>query len=87
MANTKLTERSLEALNYIKANGGKVSTAELASALDRTVKSVVPTITDLTKKGLAVRESVAGATPEDKPVVYAVLTEEGKNFVQPEDAE
>jgi DNA-binding MarR family transcriptional regulator len=83
----KLTERSLEALNYIKENGGKISTAELASALNRTVKSVVPTITDLCKKELVVRETVAGATAEDKPVVYAVITEAGKNFVQPVDAE
>ena len=80
----KLTEKSNEVFEYVKANGGKVSIPELAQALDRTARSVGANVTDLTKKGLAEREKVA-VEGEDKPVTYVVLTEEGHSFVPTEE--
>jgi DNA-binding MarR family transcriptional regulator len=83
----KLTEKSQSVFDYIKANGGKVSIDELATALDRTSRSVGANVTDLSKKGLVVREKVAGEGEDAKEITYAVLTEDGKNFVPTEDAE
>ena len=83
----KLTEKSLEVLEYAKENGGKVTLDELATALDRTTRSVGANVTDLTKKKLAVREKEAGENEGDKDITFVVLTEEGMAFVQPEDEE
>lgn len=80
----KLTEKSNEVFEYVKNNGGKVSISELAAALDRTERSVGANVTDLAKKGLAVREKVE-VEGEEKPVTYVVLTDEGKTFVPSED--
>ena len=82
----KLTEKSTQVLDYVKANGGKVSIPELAEALDRGPRSVGANVTDLTKKGLAVREKVE-VEGSDKPVTYVVLTDEGANFVPSDDEE
>jgi predicted transcriptional regulator len=82
----KLTEKSMEVLNYVKDNGGKVSIAELAGALGRTERSVGANVTDLTKKGLAAREKVE-VEGADKPVTYVVLNADGMNFVPSEDEE
>ena len=82
----KLTEKSNEVFEYVKNNDGKVSIPELAAALDRSERSVGANVTDLTKKGLAVREKVE-EEGMDKPVTYVALTEEGKTFVPSEDAE
>ena len=82
----KLTVKSNEVFEYVKNNGGRVSIPELANALDRGERSVGANVTDLTKKGLAVREKVE-EEGMDKPVTYVVLTEEGKAFVPSEDAE
>ena len=82
----KLTEKSNEVFEYVKANGGKVSIPELATALDRTERSVGANVTDLTKKKLAVREKVEVEGAE-KPITYVVLTEEGKTFVPSDDDE
>lgn len=80
----KLTPKSQEVLDYVKANGGKVAIEELASALDRATRSIGANVTDLTKKGLAAREKVAGE--DAKEITYVVLTAEGMNFVPTEDA-
>lgn len=82
----KLTEKSNEVFEYVKANGGKVSIEELAEALGRMPRSVGANVTDLTKKGLAAREKVE-VEGLDKPVTYVVLTEEGQTFVPSEDTE
>ena len=82
----KLTEKSTQVLDYVQANGGKVSIPELAEALDRGPRSVGANVTDLTKKGLAVREKVE-VEGADKPVTYVVLTDEGANFVPSDDEE
>ena len=82
----KLTEKSQGVFDYIKTNGGKVSIDELATALDRTARSINANVTDLAKKGLVVREKeeVEG---DEKPVAYAVLTDAGKTFVPSDDEE
>lgn len=83
----KLTEKSTAVLDYIKANGGKVSIDELASALERTSRSISANVTDLQKKGLVIREKVAGEGEDAKDITYAVITPEGAEFVPTEDAE
>ena len=82
----KLTEKSMEVLNYVRENGGRVSVEELAAGLNRAPRSVNANITDICseKKGLAVREKVA-VEGADKPVTYVVLTEAGQSFVPSED--
>ena len=75
----KLTEKSQSVFDYIKANGGKVSIDELAHLTEL----LVPENSDLAKKGLVVREKVAGEGEDAKDITYAVLTEEGKNFFPP----
>jgi uncharacterized membrane protein len=82
----KLTEKSMEVLNYVKTNGGKVSIAELAEALGRSERSVGANVTDLTKKELAAREKVEVEGME-KPVTYVVLSDAGMAWVPTEDAE
>lgn len=81
-----LTTKSQEVFDYVKNNGGKVSIPELASALDRTERSVGANVTDLTKKGLAAREKVE-VEGADKPITYVVLTDKGQTFVPSEDEE
>ena len=84
----KLTEKSTEVLNYVKENGGKVSIDEICTALDRAARSVGANVTDLAKKGLAVREKATSGEGEDaKTITYVVLTAEGANFVPTEDVE
>ncbi len=82
----KLTEKSQTIFEYLKANGGRVSIEELANATGRSARSVGANVLDLQKKKLVVREKeeVEGA---DKPVAYAVLTDEGRNFVPSDDEE
>lgn len=82
----KLTEKSNEIFEYLKANGGRISIDELANATGRSARSVGANVLDLQKKKLVVREKeeVEGS---DKPVTYAVLTDEGRNFVPSDDAE
>lgn len=83
----KLTKMSSEVLNYVKENGGKISIEELSNALSRTPRSVGANVTDLKKKGLAIREKVAGEGEDAKDITYVVLTDEGKTFVPSEDDE
>lgn len=82
----KLTVMSSEVLEYVKENGGRVAIEELATALGRTARSVGANVTDLGKKGLAVREKVT-VEGQEKPVTYVKLTDEGMNFVPSDDAE
>ena len=82
----KLTEKSQTIFEYLKANGGRVSIEELANATGRSARSVGANVLDLQKKKRVVRETeeVEGA---DKPVAYAVLTDEGRNFIPSDDEE
>ena len=81
----KLTEKSNEVYTYVKENGGKVAIDEIANATGRNARSIGANVTDLAKKGLAIREKVAGEGEDAKDVTYVVLTEEGMNFVPSED--
>ena len=83
----KLTEKSNSVFEYVRDNGGKVSMDELVAALGRTSRSINANVVDLTKKGLATREKVAGESEDAKDITYIALTEEGKTFVPSEDAE
>lgn len=85
MENIKLTEKSAEVFNYIKANGGRVSIDELAQATGRTARSVSANVTDLCseKKGLCVREKVE-VEGQEKPVTYVCLTDAGAAFTPAE---
>lgn len=80
----KLTEMSNEVFNYVKENGGRVSIEELANAVGRSARSVGANVTDLTKKGLVVRDKVTVEGAE-KPVTYVQITDEGKTFVPTEE--
>lgn len=73
----KLTAMSSEVFNYAKNNGGEASIPELESATGRTAKSLSASVTDLQKKGFAVREK--REVGEDT-ITYIVLTDEGKAF-------
>lgn len=66
----KLTEKSSEVFNYVKQNG-RVSIEELVEAIGRPARSINANVTDLTKKGLCVREKEAG---EEKDITYVVVT-------------
>jgi len=83
----KLTEKSNEVFEYVKANGGKVSVDELAEALGRTTRSVNANVTDLQKKALIVREKVAGEGEDAKDITYVVITDAGMSFVPSDDEE
>ena len=86
MKNGKMTEKELAVFEYVKENGGRVSVDEVAEALDRTSRSINPNINAFVANGLAEREKVE-VEGEDKPVTFVVLTDEGKAFLQAEDAE
>lgn len=79
-----LKEKTQECFDYIKENGGRVSTAELADALGVKINSITGRVNSLVKNGLAerVKEDVDG---EDKPVTFVQLTEAGKTFVPSEE--
>ena len=80
----KLTEKSAEVFNYVKANGGRVSLDEIVNATGRTARSINANVTDLCgeKKGLCVREKVE-VEGQDKPVTYVKLTPAGEAFTVP----
>ncbi len=79
-----LKEKTQECFDYIKENGGRVSTAELADALGVKINSITGRVNSLVKNGLAerVKEDVDG---EDKPVTFVQLTEAGQTFVPSEE--
>jgi Mn-dependent DtxR family transcriptional regulator len=81
----KLTEKSNAVYTYVKENGGRIAIEELANALGVTARSVSANVTDLQKKGLAVRDKVKGEGEDAKDITYVVLTEDGMNFVPSED--
>lgn len=81
----KLTEKSNEVYSYVKENGGRVSIDELCKVLGRGSRSVGANVTDLFKKGLVVRDKVAGEGEDAKDITYVVLTDEGKTFVPSDD--
>lgn len=79
-----LKEKTQECFDYIKAHGGRVSTAELAEGLGVSGRSITGRVNSLVNNSLAYREAVE-VEGEEKPVMYVQLTEEGMNFVPSED--
>lgn len=82
----QLKEKTFEALNYIKAHGGRVTTAELAEGLGVALSSITGRVNSLVKNEMAYREKVE-VEGEDKPITYVQLTEEGMNYEPAEDEE
>ena len=76
----KLTEMSSNVFNYVKENGGRVSIGELAEALGRSERSVGANVTDLTKKGLVIRDKV-DVEGQEKPITFVQITDDGMAFV------
>jgi predicted transcriptional regulator len=81
----KLTAMSNEVFTYVKENGGRVSIDEMCEALGRTSRSIGANVTDLTKKGLVIREKVKAEAEDAKDITYVVMTEDGKTFVPSEE--
>lgn len=78
-----LKEKSLEVFNAVKQSGGRMLLDAVCAELGREMRSVSANVTDLQKKGLAIREKVA-VEGKEKPETYVVLTDEGLNFSQAE---
>ena len=81
----KLTEKQTKVVDYLKANGGRVSMTELCAALGDDAKHLNPVITTLgvkgeRAKGLVDYEKVS-VEGQEKPEKYVFLTDAGKNFV------
>jgi len=70
----KLTEKSNAVYEYLMNNGGRASIDELAEQLGVGTRSVGANVTDLSKKGLVVREKVTGEGEDAKDITFAVLT-------------
>lgn len=85
----KLTEKSMEVFTALKNAGGRASIEDLVAATGRTARSVNANVTDLCseKKGLAVREKVAGEGEDAKDVTYVVLTDAGMSYAPSDDEE
>lgn len=81
----KLTAMSNEVFTYVKENGGRVSIDEMCEALGRNPRSIGANVTDLTKKGLVIREKVKAEAEDAKDITYVVMTEDGKIFVPSEE--
>lgn len=83
----KLTEKTLEAFDYIKNHGGSCKTSEIMEGLGlEKIASVTGRVNSLVKKGLAVTED-GGKTEDNHKITIVTLTEEGMNFVPSDDDE
>lgn len=79
----KLTEKSMEVLDYVKAHGGKAALSAVVEATGRASRSISANVTDLVKKELAERVKETNADGAEE--AYCVLTDAGMNFVPSED--
>lgn len=82
----KLKEKTQECFDFIKANGGRASTTELAEGLGVAINSITGRVNSLVKNELAYREKVE-VEGSDKPITYVQLTDAGMNFEPSEDDE
>ena len=72
-----MTENSIKVINYLKANqGAKLTSDDVASALDMTKAAVNGTFTSLVKKGYGVR--VEAEVPGTAEVSFLSVTADGK---------
>ncbi len=76
----KLTEKSMEVLDFVRAHEGRALISEIAAGVGRTTKSVNANVNDLVKKALASRVKEEGAEE-----ATCVLTDEGAAFEPSED--
>ena len=83
----KLTEKSLNVFNYVKENGGRVTIESICEGLGLAARSINANVTDLAKKGLVIRDKVAGEGEDAKDITYAVITPAGAEFVPSDDEE
>lgn len=79
-----LKEKTQAVLDYVKANGGKVTVAELATALGRTVRSITPSVTLLASKGFVTKEVVVEG---ENKTTYVNITEDGNAYVPSAEAD
>ena len=80
---TKMTEKTLEALNFLKAHGGKATTEEMREGLGcEKIASITGRVNSLVNKELAYREKVEEG---ETKLTYVILTDEGMNFVPADD--
>lgn len=83
----KLTEKTLEALNYIKNHGGSCKTSEIKDGLGlEKIASVTGRVNSLVKKNLATTED-GGRDEDNHKITIVTLTAEGMNFVPTDDDE
>lgn len=81
----KLAEKTLKVFEYIKEQGGSCKTSEIMEGLGlEKIASVTGCVNSLVKNGLVVRED-GGKTEDGHKITIVTLTEDGQNFVQPED--
>ena len=82
-----LTEKTMEAFDYIKNHGGSCKTSEIMEGLGlEKIASVTGRVNSLVKKGLATTED-GGRTEDNHKITIVTLTEAGLNFVPSEDEE
>lgn len=82
-----LTEKTMEAFDFIKNHGGSCKTSDIQAGLGlEKIASVTGRINSLVKKGLAVTED-GGKTEDGHKITIVTLTDAGKNFVPSEDDE
>lgn len=80
-----LTEKTMEAFDYIKNHGGSCKTSDIMVGLGlEKIASVTGRINSLVKKGLATTED-GGKTEDGHKITIVTLTEAGVNFVPSED--
>lgn len=81
-----LKEKTQAVLDYVKENGGRVTVAELATALGRTARSITPSVTLLAseKCGFVTKEVVVEG---ENKTVYVNITEAGKAYVPSAEAD
>lgn len=83
----KLTEKTLEAFNYIKNHGGSCKTTEIMEGLGLdNINKVTGRINSLVNKELAYRED-GGRDENDRKITIVTLTDMGMNFVPSDDDE
>ncbi len=76
----KLTEKSMEVLDFVRAHDGQSLISEIAAGVGRTTRSVNANVNDLVKKELATRVKEDGAEE-----ATCVLTDAGLSFAPTEE--
>lgn len=75
----KLQPKTRELFELVKANGGRMSTADIADKLGVAMNSVTGRVQSLVKNELAYRDKVEVEGAE-KPVTFVQLTDAGMSY-------